>query len=52
MGSVEVNWIDLAQGSIKWRALVLTVMNLRVRYNMGDFLSTLGTISFSGSVLH
>jgi len=52
MGPIEGNWIDLALGSNKWRALVRTVMNLQVRYNAGDFLTTLGTASFSGSVLH
>jgi len=52
MGPFEGNWFDLALGSNKWRALVRTVMNLQVRYNAVDFLTTLGTVSLSGSVLH
>jgi hypothetical protein len=52
MGPVEGNWIDLAKGNNKWRALVSTVMNLQVRYNAGDFLTTLDIVSFSESVLH
>jgi hypothetical protein len=38
-----MNWIDLAPDRKKWRALVNTVMNLRVPKNVGKFLS-----SFSG----
>jgi hypothetical protein len=33
-----MDWIDLAQVRDKWRALVSTVMNLRVPYNSGKFL--------------
>jgi hypothetical protein len=45
----EIGWdgmdlIDLAQDIYQWRALVNTVMNLRVPYNAGKFLS----ISTSG----
>jgi hypothetical protein len=28
--SVDVDWIDLAQGRDEWRAVVNTVMNIRV----------------------
>jgi hypothetical protein len=31
-----VDWIDLAQDRDRWRALVYTVMNLRVLYNAGN----------------
>jgi hypothetical protein len=34
-----MDWIDVAQDRDQWRALVNTVMNLRVSYNAGKFLS-------------
>jgi hypothetical protein len=34
-----VDWIDMAQNRDKWRALVNTILNLRVPYNAGKFLS-------------
>jgi hypothetical protein len=30
IGIDEANWIRLAQGRVKWRAIANTVMNLRV----------------------
>jgi hypothetical protein len=41
-----MDWIDLAQDSDQWRALVNMVMNLRVQKN-GKFLSSCATGGFS-----
>jgi hypothetical protein len=42
-----MEWIDLAQDRYHWRALVNTVMNLRVPYNVEKFLSGSATGGFS-----
>jgi hypothetical protein len=46
MGWDGTDWIDLAQDSDQWRALVNTVMNLRFPYNAGKCLSSCITASF------
>jgi hypothetical protein len=43
-----MGWIDLAQGRDHWRALVNTVMNLRVLGSAGRFLSGCTIGSFPG----
>jgi hypothetical protein len=35
-----LDWINLAQVRDRWRALVYTVMNLRVPSNAGNFLTS------------
>jgi hypothetical protein len=39
IGCGGMDWIDLAQDRDPWRALVNTVMNLRILQNIGKFLS-------------
>jgi hypothetical protein len=50
-GWVGIDWIDLAENRDRWWALVNTMMSIRVLQNMGNFLSSLGCISFSGRTL-
>jgi hypothetical protein len=42
-----VDWIDIAQNRDQWRALVNTIMNLRVPLNAGTLFSgcTIGSFS-------
>ena len=35
-----MDWIDLAQDKDRWRAVLDAVMNLRIPYNVGNFLTS------------
>jgi hypothetical protein len=45
-----VDLIDLATGRGRWWALVNAVMNFRVQENAGNFLTSLGPVSFLGRI--
>jgi hypothetical protein len=52
LGEVEwgdVDWIALAQYRNRWRALVNSVLNLRVPENAGKLSSVLTTVALSSS---
>jgi hypothetical protein len=48
-----MEWIELAKYRDRWRALVSAVMNLRVPWNAGNFLTSWVPVSVSRrTVLH
>ena len=52
VGCGHVDWIRLAQDRDRWRTLVSAVMNLRVPWNAGNFLTSCKPVSCSGRTLH
>ena len=52
VGCGYMDWIGLAQDRDRWRTLVSAVMNLRVPWNAGNFLTTCKAVSFSRRTLH
>jgi hypothetical protein len=49
VGWGDVDWIDMVQDRGRWRALVNSVLNLRVPQNAGKLLSVQTTRDFSSS---
>jgi len=47
----SVDWIGLVQVKGKWRAVVDTVLNLQSPIKCGEFMTSLGTVSFSRRTL-
>ena len=49
MGGMD--WIDLAHDRDRWPSLLKAVMNVRVAYNAGNFLTSCKAVSVSRTTL-
>ena len=52
MGCGYMDWIGLAQDRDRWRTLLSAVMNLRIPWNAGNFLTSCKPVSCSWRTLH
>ena len=52
VGCGYMDWIGLAQDRDRWQTPVSAVMNLRVPWNAGNFLTSCKPVSFSRRTLH
>ena len=52
VGCGYMDWIGLTQDRDRWRTLVSALMNLRVLWNAGNFLTSCKPVSFSRRTLH
>ena len=51
VGCGGMDWIDLAEDTGSWRAIVRAVINLQVPQNAANFLTSCETVSFSRRTL-